>query len=178
MAKKDNQPDNPAKKVADPLMEPVRQYLEKRAAEDPQFAEKYKNPKKSLNECCRYIYGEARKRAGGSSCVYIAPDEVFGIAVHYYDEADIKVSGSGFTGRATVATPSPAPAPKPVELTEEQKAAAEKRALEQYEAEARKRIEEKEKARRKAEADKKKAAREEAERRRKEDGDLFNLFGL
>lgn len=177
MAKKDNQPDNPAKKVADPLMEPVRQYLEKRAAEDPQFAEKYKNPKKSLNECCRYIYGEARKRAGGSNCVYIAQEEVYGWAVHYYDEDDIKVSGSGYTGKAT-AVASPAPAPKPVELTEEQKAAAEKRALEQYEADARKRIEEKEKARRKAEADKKKAAREEAERRRKEDGDLFNLFGL
>lgn len=172
---KNNQPDN---KAADPLMAPVKEYLEKRAAEDPQFAEKYSNKKKSLKECCRYIYGEARKRAAGSNCVYIAPDEVFGMAVHYYDEADIKVSGAGFTGRATVAAPSPVKVSKPVELTAEQKAAAEKRALEQYEAEARKRIEEKEKARRKAEADKKKAAREEAERRRKADGDLFNLFGI
>ena len=143
MAKKDNQPDNPAKKVADPLMEPVRQYLEKRAADDPQFAEKFKNPKKSLKECCSYIYGEARKRAAGSNCVYIAPDEVFGMAVHYYDEDDIKVSGSGYTGRASVAA---APAPKPVELTEKQKAEAEKRALEKYEAEQRAKIEEREKA--------------------------------
>ena len=167
---KDNQPDN---KTKDPLMEPVRQYLEKRAAEDPQFAEKFKNPKKSLKECCAYIYGEARKRAAGSNCVYIAPDEVFGMAVHYYDEDDIKVSGSGYTGRASVA---PAPAPKPVELTEKQKAEVEKRALEKYEAEQRAKIEEREKARRKAEAEKKKAAREEAERRRQADGDLFNLF--
>lgn len=174
MAKKDNQPDNHSQ---DPLMQPVQQYLEKRAAEDPQFADKFKNPKKSLKECCRYIYGEARKRAGGSSCIYIAPEEVFGMAVHYYDEADIKVSGSGFTGRETAVA---APAPKPVELTAEQKAAAEKAALEKYEAEQRKKIEEKEKARRKAEAEKKKAAREEAERKRKAEGDLnlFNLFGL
>lgn len=169
---KDNQPDN---KAADPLMEPVRRYLENRAAEDPQFAQKFKNPKKSLKECCRYLYGEARKRAGGSTCVYIAPEEVYGRAVHYYDEDDIKVSGSGYTGKATAA---PAPAPKPVELTADQKAAAEKRALEAYEAEARKKIEEREKAKAKAAAEKKKAAREEAERRRKADGDLFNLFGL
>lgn len=167
---KDNQPDN---KTVDPLMKPVQEYLEQRAAEDPQFAEKFKNPKKSLKECCKYIYGEAKKRAGGSACIYIAPEEVFGVAVHYYDEEDIKVTSAGYTGRATVA-------PKPVELTAEQKAKAEKAALEKYEAEQRAKIEEREKARRKAEAEKKKAAREEAERRRREEGEfnLFNLMGL
>jgi hypothetical protein len=171
---KDNQPDN---KTHDPLMKPVQEYLEKRAAEDPQFAEKFNNPKKSLKECCKYIYGEAKKRAGGSSCVYIPQEEVFGWAVHYYDEDDIKVSGSGYTGSATVAA---APAVKPVELTAEQKAKAEKAALEKYEAEQRAKIEAREKARRKAEAEKKKAAREEAERRRREEGEfnLFNLMGL
>ena len=171
---KDNQPDN---KTVDPLMKPVQDYLEKRAAEDPQFAEKFNNPKKSLKECCRYIYERARKAAAGSSCVYVDPQEVFGWAVHYYDEADLKVSGSGYTGHASAAS---APAPKPVELTEKQKAEAEKRALEKYEAEQRAKIEEREKARRKAEAEKKKAEREEAERRRKAEGEfnLFNLMGL
>lgn len=171
---KDNQPDN---KTVDPLMKPVQEYLEQRAAEDPQFAEKFKNPKKSLKECCKYIYGEAKKRAGGSQCVYVPPQEVFGMAVHYYDEEDIKVTSAGYTGRATAAA---APAAKPVELTAEQKAKAEKAALEKYEAEQRAKIEEREKARRKAEAEKKKAAREEAERRRREEGEfnLFNLMGL
>lgn len=167
---KDNQPDN---KTVDPLMKPVQEYLEKRAAEDPQFAEKFNNPKKSLKECCKYIYGEAKKRAGGSSCVYIPPEEVFGMAVHYYDEEDIKVTSAGYTGRATVA-------PKPVELTAEQKAKAEQAALEKYEAEQRAKIEEREKARRKAEAEKKKAAREEAERRKAQEGEfnLFNMMGI
>ena len=169
---KNNQPDN---KTVDPLMKPVQEYLEQRAAEDPQFAEKYANPKKSLKECCRYIYGEARKRAAGSQCVYIDPQEVYGWAVHYYDEEKIKISESGYTGRATEAA---APAPKPVELTEEQKAAAEQRALERYEAEQRAKIEEREKARRKAEAEKKKARQEEAARRIQQDGDLFAMMGL
>ena len=43
---KNNQPDNKAKKLPDPLQEQVQAYLDKRAAEDPQFAEKYANPKK------------------------------------------------------------------------------------------------------------------------------------
>jgi len=167
---KDNQPDN---KTVDPLMRPVQEYLEKRAAEDPQFAEKFNNPKKSLKECCKYIYGEAKKRAGGSSCIYIAPEEVFGMAVHYYDEEDIKVTSAGYTGRATVA-------PKPVELTAEQKAKAEKAALEKYEAEQRAKIEAREKEKAKAEAAKRKAAREEAERRKAQEGEfnLFNLMGI
>lgn len=167
---KDNQPDN---KTVDPLMRPVQEYLEKRAAEDPQFAEKFNNPKKSLKECCKYIYGEAKKRAGGSSCIYIAPEEVFGMAVHYYDEEDIKVTSAGYTGRATVT-------PKPVELTAEQKAKAEKAALEKYEAEQRAKIEAREKEKAKAEAAKRKAAREEAERRKAQEGEfnLFNLMGI
>lgn len=167
---KDNQPDN---KTVDPLMKPVQEYLEKRAAEDPQFAEKFNNPKKSLKECCKYIYGEAKKRAGGSSCIYIAPEEVFGMAVHYYDEEDIKVTSAGYTGRATVA-------PKPVELTAEQKAKAEQAALEKYEAEQRAKIEAREKEKAKAEAAKRKAAREEAERRKAQEGEfnLFNLMGI
>lgn len=167
---KDNQPDN---KTVDPLMKPVQEYLEKRAAEDPQFAEKFNNPKKSLKDCCAYIYGEAKKRAGGSSCVYIPPEEVFGMAVHYYDEEDIKVTSAGYTGRATVA-------PKPVELTAEQKAKAEQAALDKYEAEQRAKIMAREKAKAKAEAAKRKAAREEAERRKAQEGEfnLFNLMGI
>ena len=47
------------KKHVDPLQEQVQAYLDKRAAEDPQFAEKYANPKKSVEECVKYLYGEA-----------------------------------------------------------------------------------------------------------------------
>lgn len=38
--------------------ERIKSYLDQRAAEDPQFAERYGNEKKSLEECCKYILGE------------------------------------------------------------------------------------------------------------------------
>lgn len=66
----------------------IQKYLEQRVAEDPLFAPKFENPKKNIDECCRYILGEARKR--GTSVV-MSDAEVFGMAVHYYDEENIKI---------------------------------------------------------------------------------------
>ena len=40
----------------------IQKYLQERAAEDILFAPRLANPKKSIDECCRYILGEARKR--------------------------------------------------------------------------------------------------------------------
>lgn len=45
----------------------IQKYLQERAAEDLLFAPRLANPKKSIDECCRYILGEARKR--GTSVV-------------------------------------------------------------------------------------------------------------
>lgn len=70
----------------------IQKYLEQRAVEDALFAPKFSNPKKSVDECCRYILGEARKRGNE---VVMDDSEVYGLAVHYYDEDDIKVDGSG-----------------------------------------------------------------------------------
>ena len=49
---------------------------------------------KSLDGCCDYIFDVMRKKAennrGGKSAVgmYVEPQEVFGLAVHYYDESE------------------------------------------------------------------------------------------
>lgn len=73
-----------------PFESAIKEYLDARAKEDVKFAEKYSNEKKSIEECCRFILGEMRKKA--KSGMYGATDEeVFGLAVHYYDEEDIKV---------------------------------------------------------------------------------------
>lgn len=51
-------------------------------------------PGKSLDGCCDYIFDVMRKKAennrGGKSAVgmYVEPQEVFGLAVHYYDESE------------------------------------------------------------------------------------------
>lgn len=72
----------------------IKAYLDNRAAQDPQFAVKYANEKKSIEECCKFIEAEvcdliANKR--GAQSYGMTDDEVYGLAVHYYDEADIKV---------------------------------------------------------------------------------------
>ena len=66
----------------------IADYLKQRAEEDTLFAPKFANPNKSIDECCRYILGAARKRG---TAVAMSDSEVFGLAVHYYDEKDIKI---------------------------------------------------------------------------------------
>lgn len=70
----------------------IREYLDARAKEDVKFAEKYSDKKKSIGECCWFILGEIRKLAKGG-CYGATDSEVYGLAVHYYDEPDIKVDG-------------------------------------------------------------------------------------
>lgn len=64
----------------------IQQYLEKRAAEDSLFAETLKKENKSIDECINYILSEVQK----SGVNGFADEEIFGMAVHYYDEDDLK----------------------------------------------------------------------------------------
>lgn len=68
----------------------IQSYLEQRAKRDSLFATSFAKQNKNIDECCNYIIGEAKKRGGNA--VFMSDDEVFGLAVHYYDEDDIKVS--------------------------------------------------------------------------------------
>lgn len=97
----------------------IKSYLDERAETDELFAAKYANSKKNINECCDYIIGEAKKRG---NVVAMSDNEVFGMAVHYYDEDDIKINKlpAGCRTSATAAN---------VELTEEDKKAAREAAL-------------------------------------------------
>lgn len=106
----------------DTFNQAIKAYLDKRSEEDPLFAPKYANPKKSIDECCSYILGEARKRG---NAVVISDEEAYGMAVHYYDEDDIKINKLPAGQKASVSSP----APQPVELTEEEKKAAREAAI-------------------------------------------------
>lgn len=64
-----------------PLKEAIQSYLDERAKVDELFAVAYKKKNKSIDECCTYIMGEAKKR-GNAVCM--SDEEVFGLAVHYY----------------------------------------------------------------------------------------------
>ena len=73
-----------------PLKEAIQSYLDNQAKKDELFAKSYAKEGKNIDECCNYIIGEARKRGGNAVCM--SDDEVFGLAVHYYDEDNIKVA--------------------------------------------------------------------------------------
>jgi hypothetical protein len=73
-------------KASNPFKNAIKAYLDKRASEDELFAETYKKPNKTLDECCNYVMQCAKK--GGYQAY--TDDEVFGWAVHYYDEDSIK----------------------------------------------------------------------------------------
>lgn len=144
-----------------PFESAIKEYLDARAKEDVKFAEKYSNRKKSIEECCSFILGEMRKKA--KSGMYGATDaEVFGLAVHYYDEEDIKVE-KNVSAEVVINR----------EMTEEEKQQLDRR----KEAEKKAMIEEdkrrKEELRKRTAEDKKRKEQERKKKEQEEEGLLF-----
>lgn len=71
------------------FMAVIKQHLDDRAKTDKQFAKSYKKKNKSLQACCNYIISEVQKLAK-SGQIALPREQVFGMAVHYYDEDSIK----------------------------------------------------------------------------------------
>lgn len=69
--------------------EAIKNYLDHRAKEDSLFAEAYKKKGKTIEGCCNYIISEVQKSAKGNRAA-MTSDEVFSLAVHYYDEDNVK----------------------------------------------------------------------------------------
>lgn len=67
----------------------IKNYLDERAKNDELFAKAYAKPNKNIDECYKYILGEAIKKG---TEVGMSHEEVYGLAVHYYDEDDIKIN--------------------------------------------------------------------------------------
>ncbi|MBQ9232354.1 MAG: PcfK-like family protein [Prevotella sp.] len=68
----------------------IKAHLDKMAQQDFAFAERYKREDKSLDKCINYITSQAKKQAK-NGCAAIEDAVVYGWAVHYYQEDDIKV---------------------------------------------------------------------------------------
>ena len=84
-------------KVTEQFKTTIQAYLEKRAAEDSLFAETLKKENKSIDECINYILSEVQKSGSNG----FADEEIFGMAVHYYDEDDLKAVKQNY-GRVVV----------------------------------------------------------------------------
>lgn len=95
----------------------IQAYLDQRAETDILFSFQYNKPEKNIDDCITYILNEVQK----SQCNGFADEEIFGMAVHYYDEDDLEI-GKEINARVGVN--------HFVELTEEEKEQARKDAIE------------------------------------------------
>lgn len=117
----------------------MRNYLNNRAKNDALFMQKCRNPKKSLDECIQFIFSEVQK----SGCNGFADEEIYSMAVHYFDEEDITIDKIGNCHVVVNHT---------VELTDEEKAEAKERAMKQAQQEAYKKLMEKKQSTKKVES--------------------------
>jgi hypothetical protein len=101
----------------------IQNYLEQRASNDELFAVTYRKPQKNMDDCITYIFNTVQK----SGCNGFTDDEIFGMAVHYWDEDNIEI-GKNFDCRIVVN--------HTVELTAEEKEDARKKAMQRAEDEA------------------------------------------
>jgi len=95
----------------------IKAYLDRRANDDELFAASYAKANKQLDDCIIYILNTVKK----SGCNGFADDEIYSMAVHYYDEDNIEV-GKNIDYKVVVN--------HTVELTEEEKQQARKDAIE------------------------------------------------
>ena len=121
-------------KGTDHFKRTIQMYLEQRAAEDALFAKNYRNPAKNIDDCVTYILNYVQR----SGCNGFTDGEIFGQAVHYYDENEIEV---GKPIQCQIAVNHV------VELTAEEKAEARQRAIRQYQDEELRKMQNRQRAR-------------------------------
>lgn len=97
----------------------IKEYLDGKATQDAAFAVKYANEKKSITECCDFIISEVQK----TKRIGFDDSEIYGLAVHYYDEEDCKPDGKHSCRVVCDVAPV---------LTEEEKAELAEEAREEY----------------------------------------------
>ena len=112
----------------------IQMYLEQRAEEDTLFARSYRNSAKNIDDCVTYILNYVKN----SGCNGFSDGEIYGQAVHYYDENEIEV-GNPIDCHVAVN--------HVVELTAEEKAEARQEAIRRYQDEELRKLQERNKPR-------------------------------
>ena len=151
----------------------IKTFLDDKAEKDPAFAEKYNSEKKNIADCCKFIIAEVKKSCKGKEAA-CTDEYVYGLAMHYYDEENIKVPANTPSCRVVVSGD--------VQLTEEDTKEAKAEAIrklkeQEVQAQIRKERQRQETAEKKAEAERKrKEKRLEKQRKAYEGSDLLFNF--
>lgn len=108
-------------KGSESFKQTIQEYLQVRANTDEQFAKSFAKENKNIDECVNFILNTVKE----SGCNGFDVEEIYGIAVHYYDEDEFhpkylkEIKGNVVVNHAPV-------------LTEEDKAELEKKAKDDY----------------------------------------------
>lgn len=155
-----------AKRIMEHFEIVIKSFLDEKAKKDEAFAKRLAIESKSMKECCEYIISEIRKKAKGAYAA-CTDEEVYGLAIHYWDEDNIKVD-----------TQTQASVVVNRELTPEEKDQADelkkqRQAMEEEEKRLRKEEQEKKRA---EDAKRKKQEEAKAKRKKQEEEGLLFLF--
>ena len=103
----------------------IQNYLDERAQYDELFAENYRKKDKDMDSCIQYILNTVKQ----SGCNGFADDEIYSMAVHFFDEDNIDI-GSPINAYVVAVVN------QVVELTAEEKAQAHREAMQRAQEEA------------------------------------------
>lgn len=103
-------------KPTDAFKTTIQAHLNTVATNDELFAQMLKKEGKNIDDCITYILNTVQK----SGCNGFADDEIYNMAIHYYDEDNIEV-GKAISGKVVVN--------HHVEITEEEKAEIKQKAI-------------------------------------------------
>lgn len=109
-------------KATEHFKQTIKAYLDERAKNDELFAVSYAKENKNMDDCVTFILNQVKR----SNCMGLTDEDVYSLAVHFFDEDDIEIGNSIACNVIVNHT---------VELTEEEKAQARQDALKEYQAE-------------------------------------------
>lgn len=109
-------------KATEHFKQTIKTYLDERAKNDELFAVSYAKENKNMDNCVTFILNQVKR----SKCMGLTDEEVYSLAVHFFDEDDIEI-GNPITCNVIVN--------HTVELTEEEMAQARQEAFKEYQAE-------------------------------------------
>lgn len=155
-----------AQKGSEQFKAAIKAYLDKEAERDEYFSLCYENPNKSLDECVDYILTTVKE----SGCVGFDDAEIYGMAIHYYQEDE--------PGKITKGNSATCVVNHHIDLSESEKEEARQRALKKIEDEeiAKHREKERKEKERAKKAEEERKAKAEAERQRLEQEGVLSLW--
>ena len=109
-------------KATEDFKQTIKAYLDERAKNDELFAVSYAKENKNMDDCVTFILNQVKR----SKCMGLTDEEVYSLAVHFFDEDDIEIGNSIACNVIVNHT---------VELTEEEMAQARQEAFKEYQAE-------------------------------------------